>query len=43
MTRGGSLAVDPSGKFCDFECHRVHRDCLTQFLDEDTPPLVICS
>jgi hypothetical protein len=34
MTGGGSLAVDSSGKFCGLDCHRVHRDCLTQFLDQ---------
>jgi len=38
----GLLAFDSSGELCDFECHGVDRDCLTQFLDEHTPLLAIC-
>jgi Phage integrase family len=37
----GLLAFDSSSKLCDFKCHRVDRDCLTQFLDEHTPPLAM--
>lgn len=37
---GGLVSRDPSRRVDEFERHRVDWDCLTQFRDEGTPPLV---